>query len=176
MSSDQFLALGQGAERYELVDGVVVMSPRPSPLHQAALFVILNQLKQYTDSNPGAMVFPEVDWRLDESRVYAPDVACYGPGRLAGIPERLTQTPDLVIEILSPATRAFDLTTKRADYAAAGLPEYWTIDPVSASARCFVNRGGELADTNQPGTTLASSALPGFMLDLSALPGASGGR
>jgi Uma2 family endonuclease len=166
LTAAQFFDLGQSAERYELVDGVVVMSPRPTPLHQAALLLVLNQLKQYTDANPGAHVFPEVDWKLSDHRVYAPDIVCYAPGRLNGVPERLTQTPDLVIEILSPSTRALDLSTKRADYAHAGLPEYWAIDPATAAAHCFRNDGQQLAEHQCEGDTLASAILENLRVNL----------
>jgi Uma2 family endonuclease len=71
-----------------------------------------------------------------------------------------------VIELLSPSTRAFDLTTKRDDYEAFGVQEYWAIDSADARARCYRRDQDLLIEVPVRGDTLPSSAMPGLTLDL----------
>lgn len=176
MSAADFFTIGQTSERLELVDGVVLMSPRPTPLHQTMLRLILRQVEQYLDEHQGAACFPEVDWELRPDTVYSPDIACYVPGRLQTIPARLTEPPDLVIEILSPGTKAFDLTTKKDDYERCAVGEYWVIDSADAQARCYRRDGQRLVESLTEGFQLRATALPGFILDLRPLQAAVAGQ
>lgn len=179
MTATEFLAMGETQERLELVDGVVVMSPRPTPLHQLILGLIFQQLRQWVERHSGAACFPDVDWELHPQKVYSPDIVCYAPGRLQGVPTRLTEAPDLLIEILSPGTKAFDLTTKKDDYERYGVAEFWAVDPVDVRVRCYRRSGAQLLEVAGAGGAdgpdrLESSALPGFVLDLRPLREAAG--
>lgn len=165
MTAVEFLAIGETKERLELVDGIVCMSPRPTPLHQLALVAIQRQLDRYVDANPGAVYFPDADLQLDRDLVYSPDLACYCAGRIRGVPALLTETPDLVIEILSPSTGAFDLTTKRGDYGLAGVREYWVVEPATGGVRTYVLEHHVLVERPADQARVASVALAGFVLD-----------
>lgn len=174
MTAAEFLAAGPTEERLELVDGVVVMSPRPTPLHQLILGLIFQQLQGWVAQHAGAACFPEVDLELHSHKVYSPDLVCYAPGRLKGIPSHLTEAPDLLIEILSPGTKAFDLTTKKDDYERHGVAEFWAIDPVDVRVRCYRRSGAQLLEVAGAGGAaggdrVESSGLSGFVLDLRPL-------
>ncbi len=166
MTAWEYLALGETAERYELIDGVVCMSPAPTPRHQKLIRAILRQLESFVDSNPGFDFFQDSDVVFSPKVVYEPDVSCYRPGRVPAMPRQLTEVPDLVIEVLSPGSRAFDLTTKKDDYERFGVGEYWAIDPADARVRCYKRDGEILIEVPVRGHTLASTGLPGFVLDL----------
>src|SRR5262245_59038093 len=116
MTADEYLSLGETPDRYELVDGVVIMSPSPTPIHQLLIQELQLQAGLYARAHSGTLVFPDTDLRLGPRQVYRPDLSVYAPGRWRGIPERLDLPPDLVIEIISPGSKPFDLITKRADY------------------------------------------------------------
>ena len=169
MRADDYFALGETQERYQLVDGVVLMSPRPSTFHQMIVRLVQKQLEAHADAHPGACFFPDVDLQLTPTLVYAPDLVCYNPGRLHGFPVRLTTPPDLVIEVLSPGSKAFDLTTKRDDYEKHGIGEYWTYDPDDSRLRTYRRREGLLLDETARGDSAAAEALHGFVLDLRPL-------
>ena len=76
--------------------------------------------------------------------------------------------PDLVVEILSPATAERDRGYKRTLYAKHGVKEYWLVDPVTETIAILCPRGGSLAVAHTFGRTetLRSPLLAGFELDL----------
>ena len=76
--------------------------------------------------------------------------------------------PDLVVEILSPATAGRDRGYKHALYARHGVAEYWLVDPADETIAIHRLRGGALAvaHTFGRGQTLRSPLLAGFELDL----------
>jgi Uma2 family endonuclease len=176
MSAEEFLRLGETRDRYELVHGVVCMSPRPASLHQRLLSLIQFQLELYLRDHPGAMYLPEVNVRISADTVYSPDIVCFQPGRLAGFPIFVEVAPDLVIEVLSPGSKAFDLTTKRGDFEKFGVAEYWTYDPKDGSLRCFRRDRGRLVEAPVSGERISSTALSGFTLDLRPLRDAAGNK
>lgn len=173
MSADEFLALGETAERYELVDGVVVMSPSPTPGHNELLLEIAMQLRTFADRTRSARVFIETDVRFERDKVYCPDISIYRADRLPPKVERLELAPELIVEVLSPGTKALDLITKRDDYDAAGVAEYWAADADSGEVRCWQRQtgagGSRLCEIPPQGDTLSSSAFPGLVLDLRPL-------
>jgi Uma2 family endonuclease len=169
MGAEEYLALGETSENYELVDGVVCMSPKPSPRHQKVLRLIQRQLEAFADAHPGVEYFPDSDVVLDARVVLAPDLACYRAGRLPRVPERLDVIPDLVIEILSPSNRAYDLTQKRAIYGRYGVGEYWVVDPEDGSVKCFRRDGPQLVECQVAGNLLEAVAIDGLVLDLRPL-------
>jgi len=168
MTADEFFALGETPERYELIDGVVVMSPSPIPDHNEILAEVVFQLKRFAWENHGVRVFPETDLQLGAGLVYQPDVAVYGPGRLKGRRARLDTPPDLIIELLSPSSRSADLITKRGDYEAFGVGEYWVIDPQGVTPKVWRRSGGKLVESATDLRSIECAAIPGLRLDLEA--------
>jgi len=173
MSADEYCALGETLDRTELIDGVVVMSPSPQPRHQQMVQRLFRQIDSFLDPI-GGMTFLDTDVRLASSHVYRPDVVAYAAGRLAAIPDRLAIPPDLVVEVLSPATAAYDLITKRDDYERFGVGEYWVVDPRTATVRCWRRAGARLVEALPEGDRVLCAALPGFTLDLTPLRAAAG--
>ncbi len=166
MTAEEYLALGETPERYELIHGVVVMSPSALPNHNRVLSKILHQLETFAERGGAIQVFPETDVRFLGDTVYRPDVCVFRAERLPGRVERLELAPDLVIEVLSPGTKPVDLITKRDDYERFGVGEYWAVDPTTAAARCWRRQGSRLLEIPAEGDTVPSSAIEGFSLDL----------
>ncbi len=166
MTADEYLALGETPERYELIHGVVVMTPSPGAKHGTIAAEIIRQL-----GNFGVRPFGETDVPISASTVYQPDVCAYRAGRLRGRANRLPPAPDLVVEITSPSSKALDLITKRADYERSGVGEYWVVDPDTLIFRCWRRDGAAMAEFpfDPTADTLPSRAFPGFSLDLRAL-------
>src|SRR3954468_18057762 len=97
MTADEYLALGETADRYELIDGVVVMSPSPFPDHSEIINEIVFQLVGFERSGGGIRVFADTDVRLTSGKVYRPDIAAYRSDRLQGKVLHLTTPPDLAV-------------------------------------------------------------------------------
>ncbi len=64
MTAGEYLALGETQIRYELIDGVVVMSPSPTAQHQQLIMKIAHQVVSFLNENPIGEVFPELDINL----------------------------------------------------------------------------------------------------------------
>lgn len=171
MTADEYLAIGETADRYELVDGVVVMAPSAQANHNEIAAEIAFQFRTYAKIRP-LRVFPETDIRLANDRVYRPDISVYLAERLIGPVKRLTTPPDLIVEMLTQSTRLFDLVTKREDYARSGVREYWVVDPADGSVRQFVAEppGGPYSVAKvAEGERLGSMVIEGFTLDLAPI-------
>ncbi|MDO5628008.1 MAG: Uma2 family endonuclease [Mobilicoccus sp.] len=112
--------------RYELIDGTLIVTPAPVPSHQRAsmrLAVIL-----VSACPPGCEVFAApLDVRLAGDTAVQPDLLVVDPANLTD--RGLAGPPLLAVEILSPSTRLIDLNLKKARYEVARCPSYWIIDP-----------------------------------------------
>jgi Uma2 family endonuclease len=170
MTAEEYLALGETNERYELIDGVVCMSPKPGSPHHDVQWLIFEQARAFAKQQ-GGRCFCDFELVLSDRLVYAPDIMCFAPGRVVGAVKRVDSAPELVIEVLSPATAHFDLTRKRDDYDRFGVGEYWTVDPATARVRCFRRGAGRLEEQAVLGDRVASAAWQGFVLDLRPLRG-----
>jgi Uma2 family endonuclease len=145
------------------------MSPSPTLWHQKLIVEFVVQIGVACAHQPGLTCFPSTDLRLGANRVYRPDLSVYRPGRLKGIPERLENPPDLIIEILSPGTKALDLITKRDDYEMFGVGEYWVLNPTHGGIRRWVRDGTTLQERSFSGDSLASIAIPGLTIETGPL-------
>ncbi|HKN52053.1 MAG TPA: Uma2 family endonuclease, partial [Amycolatopsis sp.] len=120
--------------RYELVDGTLLVSPSPRPLHQRVVARLLAALTPVCPADCEVLPAP-VDVVLDEHTVLIPDVVV---GRRDTFTDRaLVGVPVLAVEVVSPSSRHIDLHLKPARLAAAGCPYYWIVDPRVPSLSCF---------------------------------------
>ena len=170
-TADEYFALPDDDFRYELIDGVILMSPSPMPLHQRVAAELFFQLEQYLRSNPVGVVFPETDIRLTQKLVYRPEMVFVRRENIARITPRIEFAPDLAVEVVSPESRGRDTKTKFHDFEQHGILEYWLADPAEISIRLWRLDHGHYVDVTPTGDTFASSAVPGFTLDLAAVRG-----
>lgn len=171
MTAEEYLALGPTEQWYELIDGLVHMSPSPTPRHQRVAARIAGEISEYLSHHPVGEVFVEVDVSLGRGPlggdlVYRPDIVFLRAERAARNMDRITEPPDLVVEIVSPLSRRFDHETKKADYERAGVREYWIIDPEERTTTFYRLEAGRYVQVQPVGQRLASLAIPGFQLDL----------
>jgi Uma2 family endonuclease len=122
--------------RYELVDGVLLVTPSPSGMHQSAVSRMHFLLASYLESERGvgeAFVSPS-DTEPEPGAVVQPDVYVLPPQEAQRIRrERPVRLMILAVEVLSPRDQSGDRTRKRALYQRT-VPEYWIVDHV---ARCI---------------------------------------
>jgi Uma2 family endonuclease len=121
--------------RYEILDGTLLMSPSPRPIHQRVVARLLTVLGEKCPRDLEVLPAP-VDVMLADDTVLIPDVVV---GRRADFNQRgLVGPPMLAIEVISYSSRLIDLRLKPARLAVAGCPNYWVIDPNVPELRCFV--------------------------------------
>lgn len=171
MAADEFLSLPDDGFNYELLDGVVVMSPNPTPPHQRVAGEIFSQIKWYLRDHPVGEVFFEIDVHLGRGArggdlVYRPEVIFVSAARLPEMTEKISGAPELVVEVISRGSRRLDTQTKRGDYERSGVEEYWLVDPQRRALTFLRRAGGKFVEAQPDGDTLASSAIAGFELDL----------
>jgi len=176
MTADDFLALGETFERYELIDGVVVLSPSPRPWHNEIAAEISFQLKAFARKSRTIRVFPETDLHISSARVYRPDLSVYLAAQLPVRVGRLVLPPSLAVEVLSPGSEPLDYITKRDDYETFGVGEYWVVDPADGSIRSWRRLDARLVEVKVGGDSLASTAVPGFVLELPPIRELSAGE
>jgi len=117
-------------KRYELIEGELIMVPSPNIYHQRISGRIEFLLRDFVEKNKlGEVFYAPCDVHLGDN-VVQPDILFISKEHsYVIIKEEVKGAPDLVIEILSPATAKRDRTIKRALYARYGVSEYWLVDP-----------------------------------------------
>ena len=119
--------------RFELLDGILIVSPSPKLAHQR-LAGHLYRLLEQTCPADCEVLFGPFDLKTNVERTFVPDVLVARP---ADFDERwLTRAPPLlVVEVRSPSSGLYDRTTKRAVYEKWGVPAYWLADPREPSVQ-----------------------------------------
>ena len=119
-------AMPEDGRRVELIDGALVVSPSAGRPHNDVVMHLFRQLDAVCP--PDVTIYPlPFDYRLADGSELIPDIMV---ARRADIDEkRITRTPMLVVEVISPSSRLMDPLVKRAKYQAAGVPAYWIADP-----------------------------------------------
>lgn len=118
-------------ERWELVDGEVLVTPSPHWAHQRILAELFTLVRQYVRAQGlGEAFFSPLDVRLEPGLVLQPDMLVVPAGEL----QRRTDTIRrllLAAEIVSPSSARYDRVTKRPHYQRHRVSEYWVVDDTS---------------------------------------------
>lgn len=132
-------ALPDDGMRYELVDGMLLVTPAPRPIHQTAVLQLGSRL--LTACPPELKVFvAPLDYRPTAQRSLQPDVLVC---RKEDVGVKAIEQPLLLaVEILSPSTRMTDLLLKRGLYQEAGVTSYWIFDPANVELTVLELSGG----------------------------------
>ena len=129
-TAEQVRALPDDGNRYELVEGQLVVTPAPQGGHQVAAFRLGVLLDRYLDTTgAGHVLLAPADIKLGDDEILQPDLFVYrtATGRELREWSEITELL-LVIEVLSPSTARFDRQLKRRRYQRARVPEYWIVD------------------------------------------------
>jgi Uma2 family endonuclease len=140
---EAYAALTDDGECYEIVQGVLVMSPSPEDIHQDASALLNMYLCQEIRVKKLGIVFSApFDVMLSPRNVFQPDLLVVLNEHLDRIQERgLMGAPDLVVEVVLPSSKLYDRLNKHMAYEQAGIPEYWLVDPRAQSIEVFALEG-----------------------------------
>ena len=124
--------------RYEALDGELLVTPQAGPPHQVIAAKLVTAFSLYFDAHPRGMVVGPGAVMFGKNELQ-PDVQL-----IPAIDQKLPATkwkdlplPLLVVEILSHGSHRHDLHKKRDAYLRLGIPEYWVVDPEERCVRVF---------------------------------------
>ena len=126
----EVLALPEDGNRYELVDGELLVTPSPRPAHQRAILALAERLLPYVRAHGlGECYSSPADLDLRADQLLQPDLFVVAAGR-NGLLRDWSEAgiPLLTVEILSPSTARFDRIVKRHRYRRSGVAAYWIVD------------------------------------------------
>ncbi len=136
-------ALPDDGRRHELIDGMLIVTPSPGFPHQTVVGRLHLALQPVCPPELRVILGP-FDVTLAEDTVVVPDLVV---APLSAFTARdLPKSPLLAVEVLSPSTRRYDRTLKKARYAAAGCQSYLLFDPLEPSMTVFELRDGDYAE------------------------------
>lgn len=171
-SEDDYLTLDCN-RLVEFCDGTVDVLPMPSLSHQLILQSLFQHLKNWIQPRKlGLVVVAPYPIRVGQRRYREPDLAFLSRKQLAGSSDLCADGAELVMEIVSPSDPRRDLEIKRREYAQAGIPEYWIVDPRTRTITVLTLRSNnEYMEHGEfkPGDVVTSVLLAGFEVDVSAV-------
>lgn len=135
MTAKEYAALPEQNALIELIGGEIVVPPPPTPEHQDISANLRDFLREVAQRRGfGRWYYAPVGLYISGYDVFEPDLMLFAPDQRPGKRENpVEKVPLIVIEILSPGTRRYDLREKLLGYAGRGIGEYWVVDPVSQS-------------------------------------------
>jgi Uma2 family endonuclease len=149
----------------EFSHGHVEVLPMPTDAHQAMVAFLYTALLSFTKpSNLGTVRFAPLRVRLDAEKFREPDILFMLTKNDHRRHNEFWDGADLVMEIVSDDDRRRDFETKRFEYARAGVPEYWIIDPQKREITVFTLAGDryDVHGVFASGQQATSALLPGF--------------
>ena len=124
-TTDELDRMPDDGRRYELLDGALLVSPRPGTIHQAVTARLAAALLAACPT--GMSVNSEQTVRLSRTTEFDPDITVARREQVRG--GKLTEPPLLAVEVRSAGTALIDLDRKKGAYQAFGVRSYWVVVP-----------------------------------------------
>jgi Uma2 family endonuclease len=144
----------------QIINNSLVMSPSPLDIHQ----VILNEINVNLTLHVGKTKIGHVrispyDVHLSKSNILQPDICFIKEENKGNIDKKgLIGAPDLVIEILSPGTKKYDLNDKKEIYENYGVREYFIVEPSNLKVKSYILKNSKYIELEET-TGIIKSAL-----------------
>ena len=156
--------------RCEIIDGELIMAASRNTKHQRIALDLLTILGLFSKDNRLGELYPApTAVYLSETNVVEPDLLFIAAARAQIITyDDIRGAPDLIVEIVSPATAEIDRTVKAELYGRFGVAEYWLCDQTAETVDVLRLEGGRLAPAGHYALAdaLTTPLLPGLSIDL----------
>jgi len=154
--------------RYQLIQGDLITAPAPNLFHRTIVGKIYRLLANFLDRHPAGCVFiAPCDVYLSAHDVVQPDLLFVAQANVNVFAEDgVHGAPDLVVEVISPATAQLDKKSKRRIYARAGVKELWLVDPLLLQIQIydFARDTAKPVQFVEEDETFATALLPGLKI------------
>ncbi len=168
-----YLELPDDGQKYEVINGELVMTPAPQMIHQIISANIMDELRAFVKKkNLGLVLCAPVDVFFTEINVVQPDILFISTKNSGIMGEKyVSGAPDLLIEIISPASGYYDMVEKKDLYEQFGVKEYWVVDPKKKWVEIYMNEDGKykLLQRLENKGTLASKVLGEFQIPFATI-------
>lgn len=129
LTYEDYGALPNDGQRYEIVDGRLYVSPSPQVWHQVLSGRLYAWLHCLQDVGQGFVFSAPTDLVMPGCTPVQPDLIFLDASQAECLKQRFIEgVPLLLVEILSPSTAGYDRVTKLNRYARSGVPHYWIVD------------------------------------------------
>jgi Uma2 family endonuclease len=171
-SEGDYLALHTN-QLVELVDGSLEVLPMPKRSHQAIVRYLFELLRTFVAGGDlGTVLFAPFRVQIRPKTIREPDIMLIAKSHFDRLGEDFCVGADLVVEVVSPDAGAHkrNCAEKRADYAEAGIAEYWIVDPQLQQITILALQNGQYRVVGEfaAGQQATSLLLSGFAADVSA--------
>jgi len=167
VTEEMFDELTDEDTKAELLDGVMIVHSPATLEHDDVAGFLRFLMRGYAGVKKlGKVLGPDSLVRLRPGRRFGPDTYFLKKGRIP--PRKAKQfegMPDLVVEVLSPSNRDFDLEEKREAYREAGVSEIWFLDPANEQVIIDSRKGKKYTERVIETGTITSTALQGFWIE-----------
>jgi Uma2 family endonuclease len=154
-------------QKADLIDGVIYLAEPDNPVVNQLFLWLAGLIHDVAEEKEAGQVYVlRVAFRLDDHNGPEPDIAFVKKEHLDRVKRGYVEgPPDLAIEIVSPESVERDYEKKRAQYAKAGVPEYWIVDEVQETVTLLqLTLKGKYREVKPKKGELHSQVLPGFWL------------
>jgi Uma2 family endonuclease len=168
---DDYRMLGEMTTPCQLINGELIMSPSPSPLHQKVIGQLYSRIAIEAEKSGGELFFSPIDLYIDKKNVYQPDLVYVSANKKNIITGRgIEGVPDLVVEVISPSNSYTDRYEKKNRYQQFGIPEYWIVDPANETLEVYSGTNWEKPTLYLAGEgEVKSGILQGLTFDLKTI-------
>jgi Uma2 family endonuclease len=159
----------EDGNRYELIEGELVLVAAPSPLHQRFLvWLTVRFVRLVEEAGLGEVYVAPVDVHLADGSYVQPDLLVVLADRAGIVDAALIEgEPSLLVEVVSRSSRARDRQQKASLYARVGVPEYWTVDSDDQSITVHADpRDGRYRTVRRETGIVRAETVPGLAVDL----------
>ena len=159
----------------EFTDGCIEVLPMPTDRHQVISRFLFLALFRFVERIGGAVLYAPLRLRIREGKFREPNILLVRDANDSRRQNDYWRGADWVVEVVSPDDPDRDIRVKRFDYAEAGIPEYWIVNPIDESVTVLALRSGtyEAHGAHGRGQRAESLLLQGFSVDVGELFDAS---
>lgn len=168
-TEEQYLKLtNQTNHLIEFTDGEIEVLPMPTRRHQVILLLLYELFKALVNPLGGIVLVAPLRLQVRPGKFREPDVLMLLQAEDLRNQDAFWLGADIVVEIVSPDRPERDVEEKPRDYAEAGIPEYWIVNPLDETITVLTLAGNAYAEHGvfRRGDRASSKILDGFSVNV----------